>query len=256
MTDANDFYLALLSNSSFQTYPENKTTAFTVDLPQNISLSGEWKVGVAEIHMQNTLHNVSEGHNVVTLKTDLEGGFTFQIPQGSYSSLSEIVDAVNFAYEELRQPAWPHLIVSFDQKTKCVSADHNINTVRKAILVFHGRLAMQFGHEYNGDVIKGAPLHEPNLFFGYPPEFLFYCDLIEPQLYGDKHAQIIKTIPSFRPNTRHGEVVMWNFNPLNYVKLYKKEFKTVTIDIRTASNEAPAFSFGTTFLLLHFIKTA
>lgn len=52
------FYLTLLSNSSMEYFPENKTTIFSTKLPKPIILEGEWSVGVVEFQYQYKLHYV------------------------------------------------------------------------------------------------------------------------------------------------------------------------------------------------------
>lgn len=59
----NDFYLTLMSNSSLNYYPENKTSTFTVHLPQKIQLLGEWSVALAELHYPYNFFNVTDGEN-------------------------------------------------------------------------------------------------------------------------------------------------------------------------------------------------
>lgn len=48
-----EFFMTLLSNSSMDLYPENKTSSFTVHLPEKITLNGMWSVAVAEIHYKH-----------------------------------------------------------------------------------------------------------------------------------------------------------------------------------------------------------
>ncbi|KAF4529509.1 hypothetical protein B566_EDAN014204 [Ephemera danica] len=43
-----NFYLTLPSKSSFDIFPENRTTCFTTQLPQRIHLQGSWEVSVVE----------------------------------------------------------------------------------------------------------------------------------------------------------------------------------------------------------------
>ena len=45
----NDFYLTLPSNSSMNTFPENTKTKFTTLLPNNLILSGDYEVALANI---------------------------------------------------------------------------------------------------------------------------------------------------------------------------------------------------------------
>lgn len=48
--DKDQFYITLPSNSSMQFFPENRTCCYITQLPRSIQLTGEWEVGLAEIH--------------------------------------------------------------------------------------------------------------------------------------------------------------------------------------------------------------
>ena len=52
---ATDFYLTLPSNASMKVHPDNTLAHYITDLPQRISLSGEWECGMAEIQYPHTV---------------------------------------------------------------------------------------------------------------------------------------------------------------------------------------------------------
>lgn len=270
MSDEDQFYVTLMSNSSYQDNPENTTASFTVTLPRNLNLVGDWGVALAEVHYQNTLNNVVKGHNKIIIDVEHKNGknadiitlhqYEYEIPEGYYSNLAEIVDAINTATSitSVSQPNQPTFHIDKDGVTLtitsplCGADDGHFTCYTK--VVFEGRLAMQFGYPYGADVINTKLNHMPRVFFGYPSEILVYTDIIEPQIYADIHGKILRTIPTLRPDTRYGDVILWSFNPLHYMRLVKKDFKTVTIELRTSSGDSVAFAFGTTHLLLHFKK--
>lgn len=63
-----DFYMTLFSNSSMDYHPGNKTSTFTVQLPRNICLHGEWEVALSEIQYPYSFFTVQEGQNEIKLK--------------------------------------------------------------------------------------------------------------------------------------------------------------------------------------------
>lgn len=70
-----DFYLTLLSNSSFNFYPENKTANFKARLGREISLEGDlkrWKVCLCDMMYPNTFLNVNIGSNSVRVTQILD----------------------------------------------------------------------------------------------------------------------------------------------------------------------------------------
>ena len=54
------FYLHLPSNSSLDKFSNNTLTEYRVCLPQTISLTGDWKVALTEIHYPHSWNNVQE----------------------------------------------------------------------------------------------------------------------------------------------------------------------------------------------------
>lgn len=335
-----EFFVALMSDSSYKNHPTNKTTGFTTELAQPLQLFGDWRVALAEIHYQHTINNVTGGNNSITVGTGEEPKIECEIPEGHYGNLQEIIDAINFNWQicknnhpeeerislklqygggndphaeylrsveetkilqpeflkkttststtmgitpttktALNPPAeqsstktvkkkglaegWAKDVISRTKRStaktenipaflRTLSVEHSGND--KLTISFNGRLAMQFGYAPGVDIIKNPPTHKASLFFGYHPELLIYTDLIQPQIYGDIHGQILRTVPLLKPTTRFGDVVIWSSSPMYYMKLLQKEFKTVRIDLRTSSGDPPAIAFGTSHVLLHFKK--
>ena len=58
-----EFYVTLLSNSSMQYFPDNKTSNFVTKLPRTLQLDGEWEVGLAEIVYSHAWYNIRKGKN-------------------------------------------------------------------------------------------------------------------------------------------------------------------------------------------------
>lgn len=106
----NEFYVTLLSNSSKNYYPENKTSDFTVHLTKEVNLDGKWCVALSEITFPSMLHNVSSGNNGVFIHyksfDDTEDAIVtwkpvrINIPPGAYKSVSELTQAINLAVRE------------------------------------------------------------------------------------------------------------------------------------------------------------
>lgn len=64
-----NFYVTLLSNSSMNIYPENKTSGFTVQIPRNVILTSDWEVALAEIQYPYSFFTVQKGENFLEIKT-------------------------------------------------------------------------------------------------------------------------------------------------------------------------------------------
>ena len=62
---ASHFYLVLPSNSSISTNPNNTLTQYITNLPRRLSLSGEWKCGLTEIHYPHDCYNIRNAEMLV-----------------------------------------------------------------------------------------------------------------------------------------------------------------------------------------------
>lgn len=97
-----EFFVTLLSNSSMNYFPDNKTSSFTVQLAEKITLTGSWSVGVAEIHYNYNFFNVTPNNNrIVAVKesnsseNSIEQHHTVDITPGYYGSVADLMDTVN-----------------------------------------------------------------------------------------------------------------------------------------------------------------
>ena len=85
------FYIVLPSNSSMHVYPDNTTTHFCTYLPQQISLEGQWSVGLTEIQIPYTSQHFSNDKqdrflNLYTV-TEKEAELTQEVVvNGAYKS--------------------------------------------------------------------------------------------------------------------------------------------------------------------------
>lgn len=99
-----DFYLTLLSNSSFDHFPNNKTSQFRVYLNKEIHLDGgQWVIALSEIIYPFNFYNVTKGSNAISVniyeKHDNQKKIVFraklQIDVGHYRTIEELIDEVN-----------------------------------------------------------------------------------------------------------------------------------------------------------------
>lgn len=280
----NEFYITVQSDSSLQTYPDNKTSNFTVSLPRAINLTGDWKVALVSASYPNTIQNVPPYHD--SLKLSLlkyaEGwpesrylhlDVFIHLPIDYYSSVNEIVSLLNENTRlKMRGRDLGDLFV-FDQETKKVK----VNTVARSNFVrcqeimlngkvarayaktlqFEGRLGMILGFEPDTNLLNDEEIiakFYPRLENGVSQNTYIYCDLIEPQIIGHKMAQIIKIMPTLTKNATFGEMILHDFSTRDYYPVVKKNIQEIKIDIRENTGELLPFAFGQSTLTLHFLK--
>lgn len=276
---AEDFYLTLISNSSLDTFPSNKTSSFSVNLTKPINLSGRWKVALTEIQFPQTFLNVSEGNNSIICeikfdkKPNVRQTKRFTIPVGYYPSITAIIDALNEPItknlESLGPEAEPVMrLIKLDpttneiffNETAAYSLKESISMEFKQLVTvtkihIEGLLALQLGIEPFVCITDVKVRHPISCNHGISKEMLVYCDLVEPQIVAHTVAEVIKIVPSIDKHKDFGDQCVREFMNRNYLPLAKKSFQTVKIDLRSLSHgELMLFAYGTASIVLHFRK--
>jgi hypothetical protein len=248
-----DFYLTLPSNAGGD---ENKTNSYRVNLPKNISLEGEWEVALAEISYPYSWSTIKLRENYFKLNGPKHRNF-YYIPEKSYSSAHELVDALNkakagdgmklssyekdisvkFYYKESKN----RIMVAVKQRGYTIE-------LSKKLQYILGYNAAQIVAGVHSDTVNYAQ-HPPDLTGGFTSLFV-YCDLIAPQIVGNVNAQVLRMINIEK--RQFGENVDMQYMNYNYVPVLKKDFSSVEIDIKDDSGNLVPFEFGKVYVKLHF----
>jgi len=161
-------FLTLRSDESLHYFPENTPGTFIVRLPETVSLVGEWEIGLIDIFIPKTWHNVKEGEMWVKCFADRE--YTFHVPAGYYPNVFSLVPTIHLLFRSV-----PHLAIAmnFDHITSraafVISRGRDIQmSARLANLLGFGTFRLQSGWH---TCPWSADLDENILFV--------YCDLVQ-----------------------------------------------------------------------------
>ena len=271
-----NFYMTLLSNSSMDYYPENRTSSFTVQLPRYMYLDGLWEVALTEIQYPYTFSNVEEDQTEINLQTiDITDEFiewwsntedrttppfekkwsTHYITPGYYSDIKDIVAEINDTIAvETTQP----MFFAYNERAHRVKSENNVIEVsRKWIHTckLSPRLGLQLGFQPN-KAILGRGLHAQHVVNSgvIPDKMLIYCDILEPQLFGDSWGKVLRLINTNAGNNQpyFGQACSVNFNVPQYTPVQQKHFESITIDIKDIEAKLMPFAYGTLTVKLHF----
>lgn len=273
-----------MSNSSFNYFPENKTSSFTVFLPEKIVLAGNWSVAIAEIHFNYNFFNVSPDNNRIISKkkkrtneeeeeedisvdgeipivmsqplptyVDRNGDeiYTQYIEPGYYDDVHSIIIAVNDEIRKITGEKDPVLTINKLNNRAIIDQDCSLSSIE-----LEGRLALQLGFEPEKNILDfDISPHVGNTFFGIPDQMLIYSDIIQPTCIGHEKTHVLKIINTEAKNTRFGDSCYKEFQNLHYVPIQKREFETIAIDIRDYSGKFIPFNHGVLTVKLHFLKS-
>lgn len=263
-----DFFVTLLSNSSMKLFPENKTSSFTVQLPEKISLHGSWSVGVVEVHYNYNFFNVTKGNNAVVIeKTNdklhhendiFKSGnqkISFLITPGYYGNVNDITMTVNKLLQAQNY-------VTADTNVFDINPVNNRTVVNKGhlhksiiSLSFEGRLAMQMGFKPQENILNfNLSPHVGNTNFGIPDQMMIYTDVIEPTYIGHEKAYVLKIINTEPSKFKFGDACYKEFTNIHYMRVQKREFEAISVDIRECKGSFMPFEHGILIVKLHFKK--
>ena len=94
------FTIELVSIASAQLFPDNTLSSYTKFLPGQLNLEGQWDLAISEISYPSLYQNVTEGKIMFfDKKLSKSSGFDYLEP-GFYSSITDIVEAMNILIQE------------------------------------------------------------------------------------------------------------------------------------------------------------
>ena len=289
MTDKQFFPLTLVSNVEGE---DNTLAHFTTQLPRDISLDGEWSVGLSEIQYTKSWFNINK-YYAVGIKDDQS--ITYQSPEklvpGVYDSPADLIREINRCVEKAsvsvvngrtRNQAASNL--KHMDEYKCPKLEYNMNSRRvslKAGKAQDGRklyvtldyelkemLGMtrddeMYNNEFNDldhvileinqELVKG----EQDALFVYDlhcgiHNLMVYCDLIKPIITGDTYTQLLRAVPV--SHRKFGDQICVTFTKPYFFPLASNNFRSIEISIRDDTGSLIPFKFGRTVVVLEFRK--
>ena len=255
-----------MSNSSMSINTDNKTSSFTVNLPQKITLCGKWSVALSEIHYNYNFFNITSGNNriifemVPTTVNDPNNTITkrliknVSIKPGFYPNIEAVVSTIN---DEIKKTIDTNeTFFSYNKfNGRTIISPLPIISNKIVSITFDPRLAMQLGfHPHDNAVIHPISPHPANIHFGIADQMLIYTDIIEPTYIGHEKAYVLKIVNTQPRSLTFGDACYKEFPMMHYMPLQKREFESISIDIRDYSGEYMPFLHGILTLKLHFKK--
>ena len=76
-----------------------------------------------------------------------------------------------------------------------------------------------------------------------------YCDLAEPRVVGDSLVPLLRIVPV---EGHHGELITRIYENVHYVRVQRKAFQMIEVNIRDRTGKKVPFERGTLNVTLHF----
>ena len=261
-----DFYLVLPSNSSMGFYPENTTTCFTTQLFREMRLTGDWSVGLAEIHVPCTIMHIQDGESVLTFnvgaadKSPIDNK-NCHIPHGIYENVEKLADEINripIVREHQILSTTSHRKGYYELRRTCACDQPHYTTLSEKMRRIFGfeapvhRLTGTFATSKNGTT-SNVGTRPTCLTRAIPDQLYVYTDICEPYMVGDTQVALLRIVPLDSSRYKFGSNVVKYFAPIHYVPLLQHTFRNIIIDIRDEYGRKIPFEYGTLTVSLHFV---
>lgn len=244
------FFVVLPSNSSMEIFPDNTVTHFKTQLPNRITLSGSWEVGLCEMLFTHSFLPIPSSDfwiRATYTEPGERGEEIFNFEAQSFDSVDAVADAMN-KNEGFRKLAKvsisSHVWFELDRKVSKMTFSPSLTRL----------FNVPQGFIYGGRMSK-FELSKVNMSGNIPKQLFVYCDVIEPQLVGDALAPLLRNVSVGKSSELKARDPAVNiFTHPHYVPVLKREFQTIEIDIRDGLGYPVPFSNGPLTVKLHFRK--
>ena len=273
------FYLPCPSNASMAIYKANTLSSFTVNLPQPLSLKGEYDVGLAEIQYPQSWNNIRKGQNTFEIlysypRTGKEKHMTKEVPPGYYEKISDLIEVIKTIYGSTKDkkstdkvkligleitynPSTRRVLISADKLKLKIKRDNGktyTSKVHDATILLNNDVARLLGFNHGMIIRKGSSLE--SMFAATPSggthQMYLYTDCIHPQPHPDGYVNILRTIAIDAELNR--KYVSKTFDPPYYFPLKVHTLTTIKFDLLDDTGKHIAFDAGKVLIVLHFRK--
>ena len=141
------FTVELVSNASFDCYPNNTLSSFTNFLPEQINLDGEWEVAITELSYPSLYQTITEGKffYLDEATPDTKPSDYYTLDPGLYPSISDIVNEMNRKIQERKKYEKTPIKLHVNKITQRISL--SLPNQNSLLCIFSADLCHVFGCE-------------------------------------------------------------------------------------------------------------
>ena len=92
--------IELVSHASGELFPDNTLSSFTIFLPEQLNLEGQWVIAISEISYPSMYQNITEGIIKFFDEKLSKSTSTYNLEPGLYTSITDIVEDMNRLIQE------------------------------------------------------------------------------------------------------------------------------------------------------------
>ena len=194
------FTIELVSNASSQLFLNNTLSLFTIFLPEQVNLDGQWEVAISENSYPSMYQNVTEGKFMFYDEKLSKTTEAYYPEPGLYSSILDLVEALNTLIQERNNHRDTCITIKVSRVTQKVKV--HLANEESSLAIF----STDSGHIFGGDLrndsgilMRGKEPHEPTFAYDIVRihSFLICTDIVEYNIVGDTKAPLLVAFPSY-----------------------------------------------------------
>ena len=240
------FYMTLPNNSSKDFFSENNPSEYTTKLPQWIQLNGEWEMGLHSMAYTqwNIIHHLDE-----PISYTYPGGNEKGARMKKYhTTIREYVESINKSLEESAGVNNDEIKFNIQNGKVTITLSQGYKVyMRKEQAVVLGFMEFDEPAEVKEIAKTEEGLYEANLH--RETNIHVYCDIVQPQIVGDKTESILGVIPCAKTTETHE--IVYIMENIRYIPIQTRSFQKITVLLRSSTNEPIPFEYGSATITLH-----
>ena len=248
-------FAVIPSNSLAESYPENKSSDFSVPLPLHLSFptKEDWKVSLLEIQVPITFFNLDDSirENYLSLR---EGSLrkVIKLSPGLYQTAEDLIEEINKHIKRTKLLNFKNLKLDDTSQKVYVQLKEDqkigfserlariLSLPRKIVFNPEGKSKQIFKSETQIDAWRD--FH--NLFI--------YSDLVQDRIVNENTAPLLQTVSV--NNNEFGNLLIRSYFPPEYLKTRYEHYSTARFWITNEIGDRVRFRTGSVVLKLQFIK--
>lgn len=263
-------YITLPSNASMHLYPNNTLQNYKTQVSITEDFVGKWEVGLVNITYPRMWYNVTNEDTRCYALMDDKSRRNCEIPEGRYTSVEQLVDALNTALNSMIPNGYEYFNLSYNTLTRKVT--YNIDVRNTTSSQSHPRVIgtsfskgvsnilgfqdiidrkiypearfMQNVDEFTGQLVADLNKGIHSLYV--------YSDIIEPCPVGDTRVPLLRVVPIEEPsNSTSTMQCSQSFTRVHYHPLRHRHITHVEIDIKDSIGRPVSFERGELMVTLH-----
>ena len=247
MYDSSEGFYITLPNEKGTLFPENTPWEYTTRLPRWIQLDGEWMIGLHSVSY--TRHYIVEHFDTPISFTNTNTG---SVGKGAKlkkypTTIREYVANINESLKGSIINKEIEFKLELNGKvTTSVSSGYEVILTRDQAIILG---FLNVDAEEEAKEIKATKTGEYQANLHRKTSIFIYCDIVEPQIVGDKTIPLLGIAPCETPGKVYEKI--YTGENIRYIPVQTRSFQNIKIHLRSSTYDPMPFEHGRASVTLH-----